>query len=67
MEVIKNKIYNEERSLFSSNELEIYNTRFIEGESPLKESSNIYLEEVNFSYKYPLCYSKNIKGNSLIL
>ena len=67
MEVIKNKIYNEERSLFSSSELEIYNTRFIEGESPLKESSNIYLEEVTFSYKYPLWYSKNIKGNRLIL
>lgn len=56
---IKDKTYFEERSLFKSNKLNLFNVSFKDGESPLKESKNINLENCNFYYKYPLWYGKN--------
>ena len=60
MEKITGKTFNEERALFSSKDLIIEDCSFIEGESPLKESSNIQLYNSTFSWKYPLWYSKDI-------
>ena len=39
---IKNKVFEGERSLFTSKDLKIYDCIFQNGESPLKESGNIY-------------------------
>lgn len=49
-----------ERALFASKELEIHDTIFDDGESPLKESSNIALYGCMFKWKYPLWYCENI-------
>lgn len=49
-----------ERALFNSNNLHITDTIFDNGESPLKESSDIDLEGCLFRWKYPLWYCENI-------
>jgi hypothetical protein len=58
---IRQGYFEGERSLFASKELKIYDTVFGEGESPLKESSDIYLESTIFQWKYPLWYGNNIE------
>ncbi len=49
-----------ERALFQGENLQIFDTIFTDGESPLKESYNIELYESMFKWKYPLWYSKNV-------
>jgi len=49
-----------ERALFMSKDLEIKNCIFADGESPLKESQNISIENSSFQWKYPLWYCKDI-------
>ena len=49
-----------ERALFMGKDLEIKNCIFADGESPLKESRNIFIENSSFQWKYPLWYSKDI-------
>lgn len=49
-----------ERALFQESNLDIYDTIFDDGESPLKESNNISLYGSMFKWKYPLWYSNNI-------
>lgn len=49
-----------ERPLFGEKDLQIKDTIFGEGESPLKESRDIDLENSMFQWKYPLWYSKDI-------
>ena len=61
MRQIHQKVLTGERSLFKEKDLEIYDTVFGEGESPLKESENIKLKNCIFQWKYPLWYSKNIE------
>lgn len=51
-----------ERALFASKELAIYDSIFDQGESPLKESSDILLCGCMFRWKYPLWYCKNIEA-----
>lgn len=63
-EIIRQEYYTGERSLFQGNDLEIYDTVFGEGESPLKESSNIYMENTLFQWKYPLWYSRHITAKN---
>lgn len=49
-----------ERALFGARDCEIEETVFEDGESPLKESSNISLRTCMFRWKYPLWYAKDI-------
>lgn len=60
MEIIKNKRLTGERALFFGRELQIVDTTFSDGESPLKHSENIQLKNSSFEWKYPLWYSKNL-------
>lgn len=50
-----------ERALFKSNGLDIYDTIFDDGESPLKESHDIRLNGCFFRWKYPLWYCSEIE------
>ena len=50
-----------ERALFASNDLDIYDTIFDDGESPLKESHGISLTGCFFRRKYPLWYCSDIE------
>lgn len=60
MEKINQEYLTGERALFAARELEIYDTVFNDGESPLKESRDIKLYRSMFKWKYPLWYSENI-------
>lgn len=60
MEEIKNKTFVGERSLFTKSDLTVDNCLFGEGESPLKEGTNIKVLNSTFGWKYPLWYGKNI-------
>ena len=50
-----------ERALYHSLDLEIIDSTFQDGESPLKESKNIKLDNCIFKWKYPLWYCNNIE------
>lgn len=56
-----------ERALFGSLDLKIENASFHSGESPLKESRNIDLEECEFGWKYPLWYCKDVRVYDTVL
>ena len=60
MEKISQKHFKEERSLFSSKELEIEECTFSDGESPLKESRDLLLNKCTFEWKYPLWYCHKV-------
>lgn len=64
METIIQKRLTGERALFGSKGLDIYDSIFDAGESPLKESSDINLTGSMFKWKYPLWYCKNIKAKN---
>ncbi|MEE3393224.1 MAG: DUF3737 family protein [Lachnospiraceae bacterium] len=49
-----------ERALFHSKDLRIKNCVFKNGESPLKESTDIALDSCFFEWKYPLWYCNNV-------
>ncbi len=53
-----------ERALFHSSNMLINDTIFEDGESPLKESSDIDLIGCMFKWKYPLWYCKNITARN---
>lgn len=61
MQVIREERLTGERALFHSKNLSIEYSIFADGESPLKESSDISLHRTSFQWKYPLWYCKNIQ------
>lgn len=60
MKTIRQEYFEGERALFGARELEIYDSIFDNGESPLKESADIRLFGSMFKWKYPLWYAKDI-------
>lgn len=54
MEFIRNTEYGGERPLFASHDLQLENVKFLEGESALKECSNIHAIGCRFVGNYPL-------------
>jgi hypothetical protein len=61
MQEIKEEVLTGERALFRSDNLEISYSTFLNGESPLKESSNLKLKNNLFKLKYPLWYCNNVE------
>ena len=59
--IIKNGDYTGERALFMTHNAIIENVFFHDGESPLKESSDLKLSNVTFQWKYPLWYCNNVE------
>ena len=49
-----------ERALFKSSNIAVYDSIFEDGESPVKECSDIEIYNSMFKWKYPIWYSKNI-------
>lgn len=64
MQEIREQRFTGERALFHSEGLDIRYSIFADGESPLKESSHIYLEDTSFQWKYPLWYCHDIEGKN---
>lgn len=67
MEKIEQQLLVGERALFKGRDLEIINSTFCDGESPLKESRNIKIKDTIFKWKYPLWYSKDIEAENTTL
>lgn len=67
MKTINQQLLTGERALFKARDMKILNSVFENGESPLKESHNIELEDNIFRWKYPLWYSDNIRAKKIIL
>ncbi len=59
MQILKEQKFIGERALFAARDVEIRDSVFCDGESPLKESSDVSLYGCIFKWKYPLWYSKN--------
>lgn len=59
--VIQNQRFEGERALFKTQNSQIVNCLFDNGESPLKESKNLRVEKCVFGYKYPLWYGENFE------
>lgn len=57
---IRQKYLTGERALYNTHNATIIDTTFDDGESPLKESSDLKIYNSIFKWKYPLWYSKNI-------
>lgn len=57
---IRQEMLTGERALFESKDIRIVDSIFDNGESPLKESSDIELEGCFFRWKYPLWYCNNV-------
>lgn len=60
MQLIKNQTLTKDRALFNSTALKITECVFETGESPLKESSNVILDQSVFKWKYPLWYCNKV-------
>ena len=67
MKLIENGKFSGERALFQSKDLEIRNSLFFDGESPLKESENLKLDNCTFDWKYPLWHCKNVFAQNCTL
>lgn len=61
MKEFRQQLLTGERAVYNTHNAVFYDTTFADGESPLKESSEIELYNCIFKWKYPLWYSKNIK------
>ena len=58
--MLEKGLYTGERALFGSRSVKIKDSVFDNGESPLKESSDIELDCCLFRWKYPLWYCNNV-------
>ena len=61
------QFYTGERALFAVKDMHLIECTFDAGESPLKESSNLLLDNCLFKWKYPLWYGKDITVNNCTL
>ncbi len=61
MKIINKGEFTGERALYNTVDAEISESRFFDGESPLKESKNIAVNNCTFEWKYPLWYCTNVK------
>lgn len=60
-DTISDKILTGERALFSLHDMAIERCTFADGESPLKESTDLEITDSLFQWKYPLWYCRNVK------
>lgn len=67
MKNIQRQVLTGERALFKAQDLNIVECTFEDGESPLKESSNVTLTASLFKWKYPLWYTNNATLNDCVL
>ena len=60
MKLFKEGVFEGERALYNTHGARIVDSTFQNGESPLKESSDLEITSSIFKWKYPLWYSKNV-------
>lgn len=62
-----NGLYEGERVLFNTHKALIQGSVFANGESPLKESSDLEIIDTTFKWKYPLWYCHNVVCNDVTI
>lgn len=62
--IYENQRFTGERAKFAEKKSVFNNCIFDDGESPLKESSEIQLNGTNFQWKYPLWYCSNVVADN---
>ena len=62
---IDNQTFTGERAKFMSKKARFYRCVFKDGESPLKESSDIALDTVEFHWKYPIWYCNHVRCHNV--
>lgn len=62
MKEYSDKHFTGERALYASKGVRVTDSIFEDGESPLKESSDVELFGCMFRWKYPLWYCKNVRA-----
>lgn len=67
MKQVSQQYYSGERALYMAQNLQIKHSVFGDGESPLKESKSIELQESLFKWKYPLWYANDITMSNCTL
>lgn len=68
MKVFKQGLFTGERALYDTHDAQILDSTFDDGESPLKESSDLKISHSIFKWKYPLWYCDNVEvENSTLL
>lgn len=67
MKFFNQGVFEGERSLYNIHDAKIESCTFENGESPLKECSNLEIDSSIFKWKYPLWYSKDINVKDSIL
>ena len=61
--LISNKTFDEERALYNISDTKVENCKFAgvkDGESVLKECSNIVVQNCSFSLRYPMWHAKGL-------
>ncbi len=61
MKEYKQGLFVGERAMYNTHNAKFVDCTFQDGESPLKESSELELDNCIFKWKYPLWYTKNVK------
>ena len=61
MKEITQQIFTGERALYETHDAKITYCTFENGESPLKESSNLEVDNCLFKWKYPFWYTQHVK------
>ncbi len=61
MKEYRQELLTGERAAYNTHGAKFIDTTFADGESPLKESSEIELRNCIFKWKYPLWYTKNVR------
>lgn len=67
MEKLVEGLFTGERALYNIHNKEIIDSTFADGESPLKECSDLIVKGCIFKWKYPMWYSENIKCSHTVL
>jgi hypothetical protein len=60
MAIVEHDVITGERGLFKADGLNIVDSVFADGESPLKHSRNLTIDRCVFRWKYPLWYAQNV-------
>ena len=67
MKKLKQGLFTGERALYDIHQVKIIDSTFEDGESPLKECSDLIVNNCIFKWKYPMWYSDNIVCNDTTL
>ncbi len=67
MKELKQGLFTGERALYDIHQVKIIDSTFEDGESPLKECSDLIVNNCIFKWKYPMWYSDNIVCNDTTL